>query len=498
MPAVSLPLLLCSWLAAQSTAYPDLGFHPKVLARWEGEGFAVSQSDGKGTAGYWISSQDQNGTGHKALLQQAFIVPAEAGVIRFSAIAARREGCAPDDRLDVVLMAAGKRIVPKLVRTGAAWQRVSCLLPPKEGRPQEYIWRVGEYVGQYLRIVLIDEDDRLGCHILCSGFRIIAAEEFETRDFSEFMVRLARQHQLAPMLRYQSVHFMALSNAEEPFSEMRLRDCELLYTLFWDHFRRRGFRLHAPQTKLMVAIFDSPAGFNAYLGRKESSLIVGMYHPFTNRLVLYDYGQNEKYLVMKEQAEQQARHILSQPDRQRSVETVQRRAQDVRTGINISAVMHEVAHQLSFNFGLCNRDGDVPFWLAEGLACYCEATDNGSWQGIGELNPQRLLCLRTLLDNKGKLLPLTELITRDDWMRATPDGQIGLLAYAQGWALFRMLMEEQPQHVSNYLKQIYPRRIRDRRLADFQQAFGPDLVSLQRRHERYVQGMLHSQTPSLR
>ena len=498
MQAVSLSLLLCSWLVGQPAAYPDLGFHREALARWEGQGFVVTQANGEAHPDYWISSQDQNGIGHKAMLQQVFIVPAGAGVIRFRAYAVRGQGCTTDDRLDVVLMAAGKRILPKLVRTGNAWQPVSCVLPPKEGRAQEYIWRVGNYVGQYLRIVLVDDDDRPGCHVSCSGFQMLTSEEFETHDLSELMVRLARQHQLAPVRRYASVHFLALSNAEEHFSETHLADCELLYTLFWDHFRRKGFSLRLPQTKLMVAMFDSQAGFNAYLGRKESPLVVGMYHPLTNRFVLYDYGQNESYLSMKDQAERQARHIASQPDRLRWVETVQHRAHDVRTGVNISTIMHEVAHQLSFNFGMLNREGDVPLWLAEGLACYCEATDNGSWQGIGELNPQRISSLSTVLNSHGKLINLTELISRDDWMRATSDSQTRLLAYAQSWALFRLLMEEQPQNVRSYLKRIYPQRIRDRRTADFQQAFGPDLASLQRHYEAYIRGIIQQPTPSPR
>src|SRR5262249_44019053 len=128
--------------------------------------------------------------------------------------------------------------------------------------------------------------------------------------------------------------------------------------------------LREPQAKLMVAMFDSQAGFNAYLGRKESPLIIGMYHTLSNRFVVYDYGQNELHLLMKSQAERLAQQINSHLDRQRFVGAVQRQAHDSRTGANISTVMHEVAHQLSFNCGMLNREGDVPFWLAEGLACY--------------------------------------------------------------------------------------------------------------------------------
>lgn len=489
MHGLALPFVLCSWLATQTPAFPDLGFPEGTLRGWEGQGFAVFSKGGRESQDFWVSSQERRGT-KKAMLHRAFSVPPKAGVICFRAYAARADGCAANDKLEIVLMAAGKRVIPKLVRTASGWQSASRLLPAKNNQPQEYLWRIGDYVGQHLRIVLVDEDERPGCYVACSGFEMLAAEEFERHDFSEFMVRLAHEHHLAPMTRYETPHFLALSNAEESFSELRLGNCELLYTLFWDHFQRRGFTLRTPQTKLMVAMFDSQAGFNAYLGRKESPLIVGMYHPFSNRFVVYDYGQNELHLSMKSQAERQARQIDSLLERQRTVESVQRRAHDFRAGANISAVMHEVAHQLSFNCGLLNREGDVPFWLAEGLACYCEATNNGSWQGIGEPNPLRLTTLLPILSNKSQLIGLSELITRDDWMPSRRDNQTALLAYAQSWALFRMLMEEQPLNMKAYLKQIYSRHNREGRLKDFQQAFGQDHLALQRRYREYVLEML--------
>jgi hypothetical protein len=494
MAGFSLPLILGSLLVTQQTTIADLAFHSATLTGWEGKGFVAGRIGPKGDESYWVSSQDRAGHGHKALLHRAFVIPAGAAVIRFRAYAARARDRVADDKLDVTLLATGKRVIPKLVHTAAGWKTASGLLPPVEGQPQEYLWRVEEYVGQYVRIVLVDEDDRPGCHVVCSGFQILGGTDFEAREFSRFMVRLAEQHQLPPMMRYESPHFIALGNASETFSEMRLGNCELLYALFWDHFRQKGFALREPENKLMVAMFDSQAGFNAYLGHQASPLIVGMYHLTSNRFVVYDYGQNELHLFMKSQTERQAQQIHSYLDRQRFVDVQERRAHDFRAGTNISTVMHEVAHQLSFNCGMLNRRGDVPFWLAEGLACYCEATDNGSWQGIGEPNPLRLPILSKVLSSSGSFIQLRDLISRDDWMPSTRDNQTTLLAYAQSWALFRMLMEEQPHSVRAYLESIYPRRIRDRRLADFQQAFGHDLVGLQQRHEQYIAAMINQQT----
>jgi hypothetical protein len=487
MHGLALPILLCSWLATQPATLPQLDFHAGSLAGWEGQGFAAFKPAGSQSQGCWVSSQAR--TGRKALLHRAFLVPPKAGVLRFQACAVRGADRDVDDKLDVVLLAAGKRVLPKLVRTDSGWQPVSHLLPPKEGHAQEYIWRISDYAGQYLRIVLVDEDDRPGCHLVCSGFQIISGDEFQRREFTQFMVRLAAKYQLAPMTCYESAHFFAISNADESFSKMRLGNCELLYTLFWDHFRAKGFPLRQPQTKLMVAMFDSQVGFNAYLNRNLSALL-GFYHRPSNRFVVYDFGQDERLLSVKKQAEQQLRRIPSHLARQRALETVQRQLYDFRTGTNIRTVMHEVAHQLSFNCGMLNRQGDVPFWLMEGLACYCEATDNGSWQGIGEPSPPLVKTLRTVLTSNGRLIPLSELITRDDWMPWTRDNHTSSLAYAQSWALFRMLVDEQPRNMRDYLQQIYPRTIRDRRLADFEQAFGRDFVRLQRRYDQYIQELI--------
>src|SRR5262249_36134949 len=145
-----------------------------------------------------------------------------------------------------------------------------------------------------------------------------------------------------------------------------------------------------------------------------------------------------------------------------------------------STAMHETAHQLSFNCGLLNRNGDMPVWLCEGLACYCEATDKGGWQGIGEPNPARLNTLASVLGHNGTLIPLRSLVVEDDWRQRT---DTVLLGYSQSWGLFRMLMQERPAALRNYLALIWPRRTPEHRLTDFGQVFGPDLDRLEQRYQ---------------
>jgi hypothetical protein len=168
-------------------------------------------------------------------------------------------------------------------------------------------------------------------------------------------------------VQIESEHFLIESNADEKFTETRVNNCELMYDLFYDHFRRKGFHLYEPQTKLMVAVFDSQAGFEAYVGQALPAGVTGLYHPKSNRLVVYDFGLNRAFIDQKRTAEAAGWTIKSEMDRRRRIETIHREAQEFRSGTNISTVMHEVGHQLTFNSGMLNRTGDVPFWLAEGL-----------------------------------------------------------------------------------------------------------------------------------
>jgi hypothetical protein len=491
-------MLLCTCLASPGDALHNLDFGTGTLAGWEGDGFSLTTATGKGpSTACAVSSGDLETPGRTGRLARTWVVPGDAAALRCKAYAARPKNCPPEGKLDVLLVDANHHVVPKHVYTAEGWRSASALLPRRDGQAQEYRWSVAGYAGQTLRLVLVDEDKRPGCHVFCTGFRILSRSEQEAQDFSRFMVRLQRQHQLSPMVRYDTPHFTALSNAEENFSEKRLHNCELLYRSFFDHFRRKGFAAQEPPTKLMVAIFDTEAGLRAYLGPNEWRKVQGLYDSKTNRLVMYDYRQNQDLLTQRQRGEQQSRRITLQMDRERYLDTLERQFQEFSTDVNICLNMHEVAHQLSFNGGMLNRQGDVPVWLAEGLAGYCEPTDNGRWQGIGQPNPERLASLAKAVGKQGRLIPLLELITGDGWNRQ-PDRQRTALYYAQSWILFQMLMEERPQAMRSYLGLIYPRQTPEHRLTDFRQAFGADLSRLEARYAQYIRQQVERHGPPVR
>lgn len=459
---------------------PNLDFATGKLTGWEGNGFTLVPH------GTTRVASSATATG-KVIMHRTFVLPANASALHFTAAALR-----PDvgDRLDVVLEAANREMLPRQQRVGERWVASAELLPAEDDKLTEYRFVVEGHAGRRVRLALIDSDERPDCHLLAGGFQIVTRDGDNARRFVEDMVKLQKEHALPKMLRYDSKHFLALSNADPGYSEYRLYNCETIHGVFFEHFRKRGFTIQPPSEKMLVAIFSTPEGFEASLGMKMSEAVTGVYHTPTNRLIVYDYGKSKNFLESKKSAEVAAKKGSTDLDRERRTLTFGRHVRDRRDDTNISTIMHEVAHQLSFNCGMLNRAGDVPAWLAEGLAVYCESTVKGAWQGIGEPNPERIRVLARQLGAKGELFPLRTLIENDDWLRKAKTVDPVVLGYSQSWALFRMLMEQHPKQLKAYLQAIHARRTPEHRLADFASAFGGEVVKFDRRYQAYVRELV--------
>jgi Protein of unknown function (DUF1570) len=488
----------------RSPTPPNFRFDAGRLTGWEGDGFYITTATGRGPSlRFGVCSSDAGGDGRTALLHRTVVVPPNVGAIRFTAAVVRPANCPPGPELDVVLEASGRRFLPRLLRQGNSYQPAPALLPYAQargkGQLQEYCWPVSSYSGQTLRIALVDRDDRPGCYLICGGFEFVSREEFEGRQFVAEMVDLSQKHDLPPLARLDSKHFRAISNTVDDYTELRLYNCETIYALFFDHFRRKGFTVREPGGKLMVAIFDSQAGFEAYLGQRMPTSVTGLYHLESNRLVVYDYARNRAFMATKSKGEQQLKDVPYSLQKQRVISDFTRQTQTFRNDANIGTIMHEVAHQLAFNGGLLNRQGDAGLWLVEGMACYCEATRNGEWQGIGEPNPQRLGVLARVLEKGGEFIPLLDMVRSDDWLRqqGTTVSQ-ALLGYAQSWALYRYLMEVHPRKLREYLALIYPRRTPEQRLADFAEVFGGDVPKFEAKYHQYIRTLVRDEHRPMR
>jgi hypothetical protein len=456
------------------------------LTHWQGEGFSVK----KQTA----TSADTGDKGRTGILHRTFLIPLGTSLIRFSAAAVRPADAAPRDHLDVVLEAPAREIIPKVVFQGERWVAAERLLPPDKDRLREYVWNVEKHAGRRVRIALVDSDVRPGCHVVCSGFRVVSKDELNLQEFTDTIRKLESKHKLKKLTKYTSDHFLAYSNADEAYTEYRLDNCETIYPLFFKHFRRRGFEVTPPVEKMMVAVFDTQDGFEAYVESKMSSAVTGLFHTPSNRLVVYDFATNRAFMENKRRIESAVKKGGTDLDRERRIVRFGRFVSERRNDTNISTIMHEVAHQLSFNCGLLNRTGDVPLWLAEGLAVYCESTAGGAWQGIGERNPPRAAALARFVNTKGEFLSLRSLAADDNWFRKAGRVDQVILGYSQSWALFRFLMEEHPAKLKAYLKSIHPRRTPDHRLEDFAAAFGTDLEKFERRYQSYLRSIAKNES----
>src|SRR5262249_20842553 len=157
---------------------PNLDFGAGRLTHWEGEGFHVTTAAGPGPLReFGVSSSDGGRPGRTGLLYRTFVVPPGAGAIHFTAAAVRPPGCHPGPTLHVILETTGRRVIPRQVRTPRGLEVAGALQPLNRGGPQEYFWPVSAYAGQTVRIAITDEDSRPGCHVLCSGFRILPAHD---------------------------------------------------------------------------------------------------------------------------------------------------------------------------------------------------------------------------------------------------------------------------------------------------------------------------------
>lgn len=468
---------------------PDLVFRTPSLAGWEGHGFSLSADrHGKDSPGNLVTSREK--AGETALLHCAFTVPANIYEIHFSAAVRGEPAGEKAGSRDIILFSAGKRIVARQVKKDSSWKPSDQILPARRSELLEYKWEVASLAGKTVRIALIDDEPGDSAYLESTGFHFVASRSARDLVFEQQTLEAVRAKGIGGMRRMATRHFVAMSNAPEYFTEMRLGNCELLYTMFFDHFQRKGFALVAPQEKLQALVFDSQAAFDKFLGGRSSPLATGIYQLGSNRLVMYDFGTNAGFVASRQVARDRGRKIGQQPERLQYLEGLERQASTMQRGNNISTVMHETAHQLSFNCGLLSRSADTPIWLAEGLACYCEATSDGSWSGIGEPNPERLAPLARAFRESRPLTGLSRIIGSDLWLKGASDEYSLLLAYGQSWGLFRWLMEEKTPAMRRYLARLATRRTSEHRLEDFQECFGSNLDALQKSYESFLRGLV--------
>jgi hypothetical protein len=256
---------------------------------------------------------------------------------------------------------------------------------------------------------------------------------------------------LGPFRAGRTTHYLGIGDAPDAFRAQAMEICEAVARDYLAYFRAKGFAVLRPERRLTVVILADADALAAFLGAEPGTAVGGFYDLETNRLVIYDYRS-------------------------------QGRAAAPRAGrANTIALVHEAAHQLTFNTGLLDRRGDVPLGISEGLAMFVEVRPPSGKSPPGQPNPGRLQGLTLGLRRGLSWIPVDRLIADDGPLAGDADELAQQLAYGQGWLLVDHLMKD-PQRLPQfraYLDAIRPRRDARHRIEDATQAFG-DLDHLDR------------------
>jgi len=248
---------------------------------------------------------------------------------------------------------------------------------------------------------------------------------------------------------------------------------ERLHRNFYNYWKSKGFKLSEPRFPLVAVVFSNKASYMSYAQREigaTAEAMIGYYNMKTNRMVTYDLTGVDGLVPngTRISSDTVIRHILSQPQAERTVATI----------------VHEAVHQLAYNSGLQVRLAENPLWLSEGLAMFFETPDASSskgWGAIGKVNAHNLRLFAQYVPDR-PVDSLQTLISSDKRLReAATAGQ----AYPESWALTYFLLNAKSKQFVAYLKklaqqpplgEVAPRQ----RIELFKQHFGEDLEALDR------------------
>ncbi len=265
---------------------------------------------------------------------------------------------------------------------------------------------------------------------------------------------------------HQTHHYLICYNTSREYAMWCGALLERLYTGFTSFWTHKGLKLEEPEFPLVAIIFRDRDAYVAH-ARDEvgetAATIIGYYSLQSNRITMYDLTGADTVRGGGGQRRRNAAQIdalLAQPQAEPLVATI----------------IHEATHQIAFNSGLQARFADIPLWISEGIAVYCETPDlqnSKGWDGIGAINRPRLERFREYLKHR-PADSLSTLISDDDRLR---NSDTALDAYAEAWALNYYLIRNHTKEYVAYLKLLSKKRqlLWDEpaeRRKEFQAAFG--------------------------
>jgi len=279
--------------------------------------------------------------------------------------------------------------------------------------------------------------------------------------------------EMGPSFRvHESKHYVVVYNTTSKYAIWCSSLLEKLQRGFLAFWKKRGAKVHEPESPLAVLVFNNKASYihhaKAELGPSAGNAI-GYYSFQTNRIVMYDLTGSQALLRRNTRrgSTKDINALLRHPDAESLVATI----------------IHEATHQIAFNCGLQTRFVDNPVWLCEGMAVYFETPNLSGkrlWSGTNKVNYSRWDRFRKNVRN-GKAASLKTLIADDNRLRHPSTAVDG---YAEAWAWNYFLIKWHPKEYTKYLAALAKKPLliqddRETRLADFQEHFGENLQDLE-------------------
>jgi hypothetical protein len=311
-------------------------------------------------------------------------------------------------------------------------------------------------------VVLLERDGRL-CDFSTADAKNFSrvSSDFRSYSQSELRGRLLRefgsQFDVSGTGHYLVVH---PAGQRDQWAE-RFED---LHRSFVHYFTARGMRPTEPQFPLIAVVFHGREDFQRYAAAEGARIpagTLGYYSPVTNRILLYDQTAGQRGGA---------------------------NWQD-----NAVTIIHEATHQTAFNTGLHSRYTMPPRWVAEGLGLMFEAP--GVWNSrqytrqADRINRDFLRAFQRHAATRRRNGSLAEFVSSDRLFQEDIDA-----AYAEAWALTFFLVETEPRKYAQYLSKTAARPQftayrSPERLRDFTEVFGSNLVMLEARMLRFIEGL---------
>jgi hypothetical protein len=247
-----------------------------------------------------------------------------------------------------------------------------------------------------------------------------------------------------PLQVAKSEEYQVVGDAEATFVQTSLRAYDAIANDFLAHYHAKGFQVKAPDRRMTLVAFRDERPFREFARKFAPGVppsVSGFYSRPENWLVLFDF-RNVPASALGGALK------------------------------NMRVLAHEATHQLTFNTGLLNRQGDAPVAIVEGLACYGEARRLHGRNEPGLLNSEQLDSLAHV-QRRANWIKLADLLTDDSPAAGVSSDQMQLF-YAQSWLLIFSLMSSPARllQLQAYFKTIFPRVDKKKRLDDADKCFG--------------------------